>query len=261
MWSWPEVVPLLATRCLYQGLIPEVKSTGPNLVPFFTTRWHHWGYIWAQVNHTQLSTNLGHYMPLLGVHLTTGQPDPMAAQMLNWAEEVPFLATRCQHWGYIWAQVNQTLFCTTLGHQIPVPGGTSELRSTGPNVKLTWSSTTLGHQMLLLGVCLSSGQLDPTEYQLLATRCWYQGGPSDLSTKRTSENLNTLCVSGLSRILCFLFYRCVNADATMRPTLRYMRAKLRQLLALQHAAGALPLTPENVSRIYRDDYCDNISST
>ena len=49
------------------------------------------------------------------------------------------------------------------------------------------------------------------------------------------------------------FCRCVNSDAVLRPSLRYIRAKLRQLLALQNAAGVLPLTPENVSRIYRDD--------
>ena len=37
MSSWPEIVPLLSTRCLYQG-----------------------GYIWVQVNQTQLSTTFGH---------------------------------------------------------------------------------------------------------------------------------------------------------------------------------------------------------
>ena len=52
-------------------------------------------------------------------------------------------------------------------------------------------------------------------------------------------------------------FRCVSTDTTLRPSLRFIRSKLRQLLALQNAAGVLPLTPENVSRIYRDDNDDN----
>ena len=46
MSSWPDILLLLVTRCLY------------------------WGYIWAQVNWTQISSTLGHNMPVLGVHLT-----------------------------------------------------------------------------------------------------------------------------------------------------------------------------------------------
>ena len=58
---------------------------------------------------------------------------------------------------------------------MPLPRGTSELRSTGPKL-----------------------------VPLLAMRCLYQGGPSDLSARRTSENLNTLGVLGLASQRSFL---------------------------------------------------------
>ena len=84
--SWPEVIPLLATRCLYWGL-----------------------------------------------NLTKGHPNPRPDQMSSWPEVIPLLTTRClyQGWGVmsnqssIWSKVR-------------------------PNIKLTWSNTTLGHQMPLL---------------------------------------------------------------------------------------------------------------
>ena len=71
----------------------------------------------------------------------------------------------------------------TLGHQM------SDRMSAWPkgssNVKLTWHSTALGHQMLLLGVCLTECQPDPKAHQmsrwpdvvlLLATTCLYWFG-------------------------------------------------------------------------------------
>ena len=38
-------------------------------------------------------------MPLLGGHLTKGQPDPKADQMSSWPDVVPLLATRCLYQG------------------------------------------------------------------------------------------------------------------------------------------------------------------
>ena len=102
---------------------------------------------------------------------------------------------------------------------MPLPGGTSELRSTRPKLVLllatrclyqgytlpkvsltpkadqmsSWPDVVplLATRCLYLGVCLSSGQLDPTE-----CHSWPEdastGGPSDWNAKRTSENLNTL---------------------------------------------------------------------
>ena len=72
----PSLVPLLATRCLYQG-----------------------------------------------VHLTSGQADPTLYQ--SWLLDASPV-------GYISAQVKQTQLSTTLDHEMPLPGGTSELRSTRP---------------------------------------------------------------------------------------------------------------------------------
>ena len=41
-------------------------------------------------------------MPLLGVHLTKGHPDPKADKMSSWPDLVLLLATRCLHWGSVW---------------------------------------------------------------------------------------------------------------------------------------------------------------
>ena len=63
----PMLVPLLATRCCYQEGMSGLSSMGPKLVLLLATRCHYWGYIWAQVNWTQVTTTLGHQMPLPGV--------------------------------------------------------------------------------------------------------------------------------------------------------------------------------------------------
>ena len=66
MSSWPDVVLLLATRCLYQGGTSQLRSTGPNLVPVFATRCLYWGVhlswvcLTANVKLTIHSTALGH---------------------------------------------------------------------------------------------------------------------------------------------------------------------------------------------------------
>ena len=53
----PNLVPLLATRCLYWGGTYELRSTGPNLVPLLTTRCLYQGvggtsenYRWSTAN-------------------------------------------------------------------------------------------------------------------------------------------------------------------------------------------------------------------
>ena len=123
MSCWPAGVPLLTTRCLYwgwghrgtlgvsRGYIWKIKmvyckahlKTQDGLLNTEDNR------TWAQVNGSQVSTTLGHQMPLPGVHLTTGQPDPMADQMSSWPDIAPLLATRCLlPGGYIWTQVNWT---------------------------------------------------------------------------------------------------------------------------------------------------------
>ena len=56
MQSWPDVVLLLATRCLYQGGMSEQRSTGPNIVPLLATKCIYWGYIWPKVRLTQRLT-------------------------------------------------------------------------------------------------------------------------------------------------------------------------------------------------------------
>ena len=52
MSSWPDVVLLLATRCLYQEDTSEPRLTGPNLVPLLATRSLYWGYISLKVKLT-----------------------------------------------------------------------------------------------------------------------------------------------------------------------------------------------------------------
>ena len=128
-----------------------------------------------------------------------------------------------------------------------LPGGTFELKSTGDNfvpllatrclywgVHLTkgqpdpkgdqmpsWSyvAPLLATKCLYQGVHLTKGQPNPKPGQmsswpyvvlLLATRCLYWGA-SDLSAKRTHENLNILCVLGFASQRSFL--RKTNNDA------------------------------------------------
>ena len=68
---------------------------------------------WAKVNETQVSTTLGHQMPLPGgtegayggdgwgrVHLNKHHPDPQADDMLCWPAVLPLLNTRCLYWGW-----------------------------------------------------------------------------------------------------------------------------------------------------------------
>ena len=133
MSSWPDIVPFLATRYLYQGGTSELRSTRPNLVPLLATR-----CLYQKV------------------HLTKGQSDPKADQMSSWPDVVPILATICLYWGDM-----------------------SELRSTGPNLVQL-----LATRCLYQGEHLTKGKPGPKADQMsswpdivpfLATRCLYQG--------------------------------------------------------------------------------------
>ena len=88
MSNWPDVVLLLATRCLYWGVHLTVHCLLNCILQNVRFTWCH--------------TALGHQMPLLGVHLTV------------------YCLCNCipQH-------VKMTLHSTFLGHQMPLLGGTS----------------------------------------------------------------------------------------------------------------------------------------
>ena len=82
------------------GGTSDLSSTGPNLAPLLATRCLY-----------------------QGVHLGSDQPDP--TKYHSWLLDASTV-------GCISAQVNQTQLSTTLDHEMPLPGGTSELRSTRP---------------------------------------------------------------------------------------------------------------------------------
>ena len=123
---------------LLQTIEHELRSTRPKLVPLLATSWLSWGACGD------------------GVDLTKQQPDPQPDDMWYWPRVVPLLTTRSLYWGggiwadrgyrwcqgglgvtyekwrqciadnRTWVQVNQTSVSTTLGHQIPLPGGIKE---------------------------------------------------------------------------------------------------------------------------------------
>ena len=76
MPSWPDVVLLLGIRCLYLGSTSELRSTGHNLVPLLATRCLYQGWVcmsdqrsaWSKgrpnVKLTWCSNMFGHQMPL-----------------------------------------------------------------------------------------------------------------------------------------------------------------------------------------------------
>ena len=186
-----------------------------------------WGYIWAQVNPTEVSTILGHQMSILG-----GTPNWRSAWPKGWPNVnltlcsiswsldastggtselrstrpklVPFLATRCLYWGYIWLKVSLTqswpYAVPLLANRCLLHGGISELRSTKPKL-VPFLATRCFYQ----GLHLTEGQPDPKADQmsswphkadqmstwpnvvpLLVTRCLYMGvhlgsGQPDLS--------------------------------------------------------------------------------
>ena len=87
-------------------------------------------------------------------------------RMSRWPDVVLLLATRCLYW-----RVCPTVYCI--------------LNCMLQNVTMTLHSTACGHQMPLLGVCLTEYQPDPKAHQMwswpdvvlvLATWCLYWGG-------------------------------------------------------------------------------------
>ena len=146
---------------------------------------------------------------------------------------------------------------------MPLLGGTSEFRSTGPNLVPPMVT-----KCLYQGVHLTKGQPDPKADQMsswpdivpfLATRCLYWGrnlssgqpdltedhsrlldastggNPSDLIAKRTSEILNTLFVS------CFASHRSFLRKTNEDPELCYvMRTrKLKYLIFFYSGAWSI----------------------
>ena len=134
MPSWPDVVPVQATRCLFWGYIwLNVWARMSVFVSIELLKMSRWPYIWLYVKLTWCSTSLGHQMPILGVCLTVNVKVTL----------------------HLTVYVKLTWCSTSLGHQMPILGGMSvnvkvTLHLT-VHVKLTWCSTSLGHQMPLQG--------------------------------------------------------------------------------------------------------------
>ena len=197
----PNLVPLLAARCLYQGVHltegqPDPKadqiSSWPDIVLLSAARCLYWGVhltkghpdpkadqmsSWPYVilllaldastgGTSELRLTRPNLVPLLaarclyqGVHLTEGQPDPKADQISSWPDIVLLSAARCLYWGVHLTkghpdpkadQMSSWPYVVLLLALDASTGGTSELRSTRPNL-----------------------------VPLLAARCLYQGGTSD----------------------------------------------------------------------------------
>ena len=106
---------------------------------------------------------------------------------------------------------------------MPLPRGTFELRSTGPNLipvlatRCLYQGCTselrsnrpnlvpvLATRCLYWRGTFELRSTGPNLVPVLATRCLYWGYTSDLSAKRTSENLNTLCISCFASQRSFL---------------------------------------------------------
>ena len=110
---------------LLQTLEHELRSMVSKFVPLFAMRSLYLG-IHLSPGQLNLSTGLGHHMPLTGeLHLTTGQPNPKVDQISSWHNVVSLLATRC-------------LYCGGISDKRPAwPKG-------WPNIKLTWDACTRG---------------------------------------------------------------------------------------------------------------------
>ena len=102
------------------------------------------------------------------------QPHPKDHQMSNWPEVVPLLATRCFYQG---VHLTKGQFHPKIWEKM----------STWPEASSTGGM---------------SDQMSPWPKHLRKMSTWPKAspmrGPSDLSVKRTSENLNTLCILGLA---------------------------------------------------------------
>ena len=133
----PKFIPLLATRCLYQGVCetesqPDPKANQMSRWPNIYWAPVNWTYVrtilghqmplqggtsdwmsawckgWPNVKMTWWSTILGHQMPLLGVVWPNVRLTRRMTGLSRWPYIVLFLATRCLYWGYIWSNVRLT---------------------------------------------------------------------------------------------------------------------------------------------------------
>ena len=135
MSCWPTVVPLLTTRCLY-----------------WVGYWGGWcgcrGHQGCQGLHLKMKTV---YCKVL-LKIQDG--------LLNTEDN------------RTWSEVNGTQVITTIAHQMPLCGGTSELRSTGPNLVPLLATRCL---CLYWGVTSELRSAGPNLVPLLAARCFYWG--------------------------------------------------------------------------------------
>ena len=153
MSRWPDIVPFLATRCLYLGSTSDwmsawsirwqTMSRRPDLIPFLAMKCLYkgrmfdwisaWHIQWPNTKMTWCSTILGHEMPLprryiwLNVSLTqriTNVKMTWCSSALN--HQMPLLANTydwMSAWPTEWPNVKMTLHCSILGHQIPLLAG------------------------------------------------------------------------------------------------------------------------------------------
>ena len=132
-WWWKMSVLTAKTLISTHGAIWSYPGCWHQM--YFHINKSTWPKCWPNVKLMLCNVTLGHQMPIqVGVCLTECQSDPKAHQMSSWPDIVLLLTTRCFYWGYVWLNVSLTQRLT--------------------NVKVTWCSTALGHQMPLLGVGL-----------------------------------------------------------------------------------------------------------
>ena len=104
--NWIQQSVTLGHKMPLPGGTSELRSTRPNLVPLWATRCIYQG---GTQSSGQLDTT--EYQSLTttgGVCLTKGQSDPRADQMSSWLDVVPLLATKCFYWGHVWPRVSLT---------------------------------------------------------------------------------------------------------------------------------------------------------
>ena len=206
MWNWPKASPAASTsdlKSVWPKVWPNVNLTQSLILGGTSDQRSAWHEVWPNVNLT--------WSLILG-----GASD----QMSNWSNVVTQLATRCfclggisdqrsawpevlpnvnltqsLIWGDVWTNVNLTQSSSTLGHKISLPRGVHLAKGqpdpVWPNVSLT--------QSLILGGTSDHRSTWPKDLTKMST--WLEAssvGVVHLSAKRLSENLNTLCVSGLA---------------------------------------------------------------
>ena len=104
MSSWPYVVLLLTTRCLYWGVHLTVYCI--------------FNCVLQNVKMTLGSTGLGHQMPLPGGYIWLSTAFSIACfRMAPWPYIVLLMATRCLYWGYISSEIMNSFWVWLLHHR------------------------------------------------------------------------------------------------------------------------------------------------